>query len=285
MGPREDLGAWNNAITMIDTSVGRMRIELIEGAETPCLYIHGIPTNSYLWRNVAPLVGRKSLLVDLIGYGSSDKPDVDLSLSAQAKYVLEALDKLDVRNFYCVGHDIGGGVCQILAVTTNRVEGMVLVDSVGLDYWPVPPIARLKDPRWDQFITKVDMRAGIKSALLQGVVKKERITDEVVEAYAKPFEDEGGKRAYLRAARALDYRDTAKIVDELARINTPTLLAWGEQDVYLPLKQGERLAKTIRGAKFVVMHDVGHFSPEDDHELVASLIRGFLEIVEKRRRA
>ena len=49
------------------------------GTGDPVLFLHGQPTWSYLWRNIMPeLEGRGRLIaLDLIGYGMSDKPDVD----------------------------------------------------------------------------------------------------------------------------------------------------------------------------------------------------------------
>jgi pimeloyl-ACP methyl ester carboxylesterase len=159
------------------------------------------------------------------------------------------------------------------------VRGMVLVDSVGIDYWPVPQVARLRDPRWDEFIMRVNMRMSIRASLEQGMVRKDRISDDLVAAYAGPFEDEEGKRAYLRAARALDYRDTMRILEDLTRISVPTLIIWGEEDVYLPPHQGRRLSKAIGGSRFVVVSNVGHFFPEDDPELIAALVNGFMDLV------
>lgn len=251
-----------------------MHVEIKDGSDPTCVFIHGIPTNSYLWRNIT--VKNRCVSVDLIGYGMSEKPETDLSVKAQARYVADALRELGVEGFFCVGHDIGGAVCQILAVNSGEVKGMVLIDAAGLDYWPVPPIARLKDPKWDDFIMKTNLVEGFKSALMEGMVRKEKVTSELAESYAKPFNSPEGKMAYLRAARALDYRDTMRIVEELKALTVPTLLLWGEDDVFIPYTQGKRLAEAIRAARLVVASGVGHFSPEDDPVLVASLVNGFI---------
>jgi 2-hydroxymuconate-semialdehyde hydrolase len=49
------------------------------------------------------------------------------------------LDELGVQRATVVGHDIGGGVAQILAVWhPERVARLGLVDSVCYDSWPIP---------------------------------------------------------------------------------------------------------------------------------------------------
>ncbi len=117
-------------------------------------------------------------------------------------------------------------MCVLVAI-------LFLIGSAGLDYWPVPQVARLKDPRWDDYIIKVDLVEGFMESLRQGMVRKERVSEEIAEKYAYPFNSAEGKKAYLRAARALDYRDTMKIADELETLEIPAVLIWGEDDPFL----------------------------------------------------
>jgi len=266
----------------VSISVGGINVER-RGEGSSVVFLHGIPTHSYLWRNVVSnLTGFTSITIDMMGYGYSDKPEgIDLSLSAQANYVVEALEKLGVEKFHLVGHDIGGGVAQIIAVNnTDAVKSITLIDSVGLDYWPVPEIARLKDPIWDRLIEKVDMVEGIKRGLAKGMVRKDRLSDEVAKEYAKPFSGSEGKKAYLRAARALDFRDTMRVADKLRDIECPVLLIWGAEDEYIPPMRGRRLIKYFREAEMITMEKTGHFSPEDNPSLLAAITRAWLKTVE-----
>jgi haloalkane dehalogenase len=50
-----------------------------EGAGDPVLFIHGNPVSSYIWRNIIPYVtpNARAIAVDLIGFGRSDKPEID----------------------------------------------------------------------------------------------------------------------------------------------------------------------------------------------------------------
>jgi 2-hydroxymuconate-semialdehyde hydrolase len=86
--------------------------------------IHGIPTWSYLWRNVVPPLigsGLEIIAVDLLGYGDSDKSiHADLGVAAQAERLTAALRKLNWRGRAIVGHDIGGGVAQLMCANDLR---------------------------------------------------------------------------------------------------------------------------------------------------------------------
>ncbi|HEY1996989.1 alpha/beta fold hydrolase [Paraburkholderia sp.] len=124
------------------------------GDRASIVFIHGIPTSKYLWRNVATGLTDARLgwvAFDLLGYGASSKPaDVDLGIANQAQLIEQALGQLDWESGIVVGHDIGGGVAQLLAANRPRmVRKLVLVDTIAYDSFPEPGIARLKEPVWD----------------------------------------------------------------------------------------------------------------------------------------
>jgi pimeloyl-ACP methyl ester carboxylesterase len=131
------------------------------GAGPSVLLIHGIPTSSYLWRNVAPRLvaaGREVITIDMLGYGASDKPvDADLGIAAQARLISRVLSQIEWQGGTVVGHDIGGGVAQLLAVDNReRVRNLIIVDSIAYDSFPEPGIARLKDAAWDGILGATD---------------------------------------------------------------------------------------------------------------------------------
>src|ERR671917_498738 len=47
------------------------------GTGEPLVFIHGFPTSSHLWRDVVPLLpdGHRAIVIDLLGYGRSDRPN------------------------------------------------------------------------------------------------------------------------------------------------------------------------------------------------------------------
>src|SRR5438445_8809075 len=65
----------------------------------------------------------------------------------------------------------------------------------------------MKKPAWHQIMVNIDLLRRLRKGLEAGVVTPGRATDEVVDEWTRPFQDLGGRRAYLRAARALNNRD------------------------------------------------------------------------------
>lgn len=263
----------------VETRAGTMAYRQA-GAGDPVILIHGIPTNSGLWRHVMAALADDFAVYapDMIGYGASDKPeDQDLSVAAQADYLVDFMDAVGIDAAHLVGHDIGGGVVQIFTVRNpDRARKLVLVDSIAYDSWPEPGIARLKEPVWDEIMQRLDIAKGFRKGLEQGMVQSHKITDEVVDRYADPFRDLDGRMAYLRAARALDNRDTLDIAAQIEAIDKPVLILWGDHDVFQSVDYGRRLADALADARLVVIAEAGHFLPEDQPEVLAQHIRGFL---------
>ncbi|WP_244946886.1 haloalkane dehalogenase [Legionella israelensis] len=81
-----------------------------EGEGKPILFIHGMPSSSYLWRNIIPqfsTVGR-CIAVDLIGHGKSDSPDnIEYTVKDHLNYLTQFIKQLDLKDITIVGHSWG----------------------------------------------------------------------------------------------------------------------------------------------------------------------------------
>src|SRR5579872_3541102 len=89
------------------------------GAGEPVVFLHGFPTSGHLWAEVVPLMpaGHRVVVIDLLGYGRSDRPlDRAVDVAGHAGRVIELLDELRIDSACIVGHGIGGGIAQALAV-------------------------------------------------------------------------------------------------------------------------------------------------------------------------
>ncbi|TMC63223.1 MAG: alpha/beta fold hydrolase [Chloroflexota bacterium] len=253
---------------------------LRKGQGPAVLLLHGIPSSSYLWRDVIdPLSATFDVLApDLLGYGDSDKRlDADLSIAAQARYMVAFMETLGLHQAAVIGHDIGGGVAQLMAVDEpQRVARLTLIDSAVDNNWPVPVIARLKEPAWDQIMVNIDLRKGLREGLEKGMVTADRVTDEVVDEWTRPFQDLGGRRAYLRAARALNNRDLVSRSKHLEELETPTLILWGANDAFLEPRWAEVLQRKFRSSTVEIIDPGGHFLPLDRPDAVVEAITRFL---------
>jgi 2-hydroxymuconate-semialdehyde hydrolase len=261
----------------------RIAYRHFEGGPTVVL-LHGIPTWGFLWRNVIPHLVSRGLgviAIDLLGFGDSDKPSgVDLGIAAQAVRVAAVLHDLHWDGTAIAGHDIGGGVAQLICANDlGLVKRLVLLDTVAYDSFPEPGIARLKDPAWDAILgaPDFDLRKGLAKGFAKGMNHAEMVTPELIQAYERPFQGVEGRLAYLRAARALRTEELSTRMDEIEKLNVPTLILWGSDDVFQPLRYGLRLAQAMTRARFEKVDHAGHFLPEDEPVRVAQLIGDFAD--------
>jgi len=242
------------------------------------LLLHGFPQSSFVWRDLAPLLASRFRVIapDLLGAGDSDKPsDVALTLDAQTGYVRELLDALGVDRFAVVGHGFGGGIAQRLALDTGRVDSLVLVDTVAFDAWPSDVVRQAqRTPSDGETATLV--RAGIRAAFQAGMANRERMTDEALAEYQRPFDGPDGVAAFFRFARALDGRGLADREAELGALDVPVLIFWGEDDPFLPATVAERLNAAIPSSTLGLVPGCGHFLVDDAIETIGPMIHEYL---------
>lgn len=265
----------------IDLSFGMMGFRKAGGEGPPIVFLHGIPTSSFLWRKVVDGLQKNftCYAIDMLGYGDSDKPvGKDLSIEAQSEYIVQWALEVGLDDFHLVGHDIGGGVAQLMAFRhPEKVRRLVLIDTISYDSWPVADIDRLKDAQWDDILRSRDLRSGFRRALEGGLFNKSLVTDEVLEGYVGPFLGQTGREAYLRCARALETHHLSDYSQEIEAILNPTLLLWGQHDSYQELAFGQRLSNALVNNRLEVCPDGSHFLPEDQPDWVIEKIRSFLE--------
>ncbi len=103
-----------------------------EGKGDPILFIHGIPTSSYVWRNVIPHLkdlGR-CIAPDLIGFGKSGKPDIDYTLKDHCHFIKAFIEKLNLKNIILIVHGFGSIVGLDFAMQHPELfKGIVFYES------------------------------------------------------------------------------------------------------------------------------------------------------------
>lgn len=249
------------------------------GEGEPILFIHGITTYSFIWRNVIPqfLDNYEVIVVDLAGCGDSSKNiDDSYSIKNHAKMLLELIDELKLDKLHLVCHDVGGGIGQIMAVhRPDQILSLTLVNAVAYDFWPVYPIISMRTPIIRQ-LAMASLDLGVfKFIVKRGVHKRENVNDELMNYFWKPLKTREGRKAFLYFAHCLNNNDLLEIIDQIHNLKITVLIIRGESDVFLSRKISEKLHENITGSKFVSINKGGHFIQEDEPELLAETILDF----------
>ena len=262
---------------LIDRPLRVAWTELGEGK--PVILLHGIPTWSFLYNEVIPLLAGKVRIIapDFLGHGYSDRRDIfDRSLVAQTAMVLRLMDHLDIQQATMVGHDTGGGVALIMAIHhPKRVERLVLTNVVAYDSWPIDDMIALGNPNWRSKSPKevVDF---VASGLPDGIYNKERLTPEFTAGIVAPYSDEEGKISLIRNASALNTNHTTMLVDKHRSIEAPTLCLWGVHDPWQTIADGIRLSEEIPDARLVRVENASHWIPHDTPQIFAEEVSRFI---------
>jgi pimeloyl-ACP methyl ester carboxylesterase len=250
------------------------------GAGEPVVFLHGFPTSGHLWTDVVPLVpaGHRVVVLDLLGYGRSDRPQGHpVTIRGHADRVIEFLDNLGI-NFACVvGHDIGGGIAQSMAVRyPQRVSRLLLVNSVAFAEWPTRNVklARAMLPL-TRHLPATWLLSILRSDLLRGYQDHDRGARSI-ELYVRPFASAEGRDAFMEHLLALDSADTAAVAPRLKDIVVPTTIVWGRHDPFLPVTLGKRLQAAIPRATLEVVPTASHFVPEDAPAKIGDALAGLL---------
>ncbi len=259
-------------------AVGEVSLEVWdEGQGPPVLLLHGIPTRNLLWKGVVPRLaaaGYRAIAPDLAGFGLSEAPaGVAIDVASQAGWMLSLLDALGVERCLVVGHDIGSGVAQIMAVRApERVSGLVLMDGVYADSWPVEAMSKIA--AWDP-----PAAAKLFDLLVQRIPSTGTTTgvsEEVMRELLAPYEGQEGGLRLIRMAQSLDSRHTVAIVDQLRRRHPPSLLVWGNQDRFQPVQTVARPLADLLDAEPKLLPG-GHFLPLDRPAEIAAEIDHFAQ--------
>ena len=261
-------------------SAGAVAYEVL-GEGPSVVLVHGTPTRSYLWREVAQrLADRFAVYVyDLLGYGDSEKGESqDVSIAAQARLLGELIEAWGLDAPAVVGHDIGGGI----ALRAHLLEGVrfdriALLDAVVLAPWQSRP----KSSTWhvvEHTGAYENMPDHLFEAFFSAYLKEagSRLGEEAFGAYLEQWRGEESRRAFVRQATQLEERHTRELALLLGSIGVPVLVIWGEEDTWLDPAQADRLCEAIPGARLKKVPGAGHFVMEDapvevTRELVAFL--------------
>ncbi|MDQ3318282.1 MAG: alpha/beta fold hydrolase [Actinomycetota bacterium] len=258
----------------------RMRWEEV-GEGPPVVFVHGIPTSPRLWRRVVPLVsGARCLAWEMVGYGASipEGRDRDISVARQAGYLADWMREVGLaEGAVIVGHDLGGGVAQILAANDpSLVRGLVLTNSICYDSWPVAPVKAIRalGPVLAR-LPEAAFRLIYGGFMLAGHDER-AVARESTAEHLPYYAGSDGTAALVRQARSLDVDDTLEVSDRIPEIDVPARLVWGAADRFLPIGYGYRLAYEL-GAPIERVEAGKHFVPEDHPEPVAAAVGAVLE--------
>ena len=127
---------------------GKKMAVIDEGSGEPIVFLHGNPTSSYLWRNIAPKFKETNRIIvpDLMGMGDSEKLDgidnPNYNLMGHYDFLDRLLDKLEIgNNIHFVIHDWGCALGMIYArLNSDKIKSITFMEGIAIpltwEKWP-----------------------------------------------------------------------------------------------------------------------------------------------------
>jgi pimeloyl-ACP methyl ester carboxylesterase len=207
---------------------------------------------------------------DAPGAGLSSDPSESFSMSDWGRCLAEFLDRLDIAQAHVVGLSWGGVLAQeFYRLHPSRVLRLILADTYA--GWKGSFPASVCDQRLAR--CEADSRLTPDEFVSRWVPEMftEGAPDSLREEMAAIMTD-FHPRGFRLMARSLAETDTA---DLLVRIESPTLLLWGDEDRRSPMNIAERLRDAIPNAELAVIAKAGHVSNMEQPDVFNAHVRRF----------
>ncbi|MEO1098335.1 MAG: alpha/beta hydrolase [Bacteroidota bacterium] len=267
------------------------------------ILLHGIPTSSFLYRDVAPMIAEKTgfrvIALDMLGYGQSDKPirAGAYSPQAQAARIYSFATALGVEEFVLGLHDVGGliGWAMFLNDELSRVRGVVVANASPAlanaqgeleGVTPAPLTLEIltgektSREQWSQLDDSNFARQATIEFLEIGFLDDNLITEELLDAYTEPIAN-GAAENFVQFFETFGgiFAEGATLQTIFSEFDKPVGLVWGKDDAFFNVEVvpvnlqnqfsvPDRLFTTIEGA--------GHYVQEEKPDEYAQAISDFI---------
>ncbi|MFQ5969474.1 MAG: alpha/beta fold hydrolase [Nitrososphaerales archaeon] len=235
------------------------------------LFLHGLGASAERWGRVVPIFAKYFHVVapDIIGFGYSDKPEVNYTISFFLDFVMGFVSALGMEHLNLIGSSLGGHIAAELAITSkNRIEKLVLVTPAGIMKESTPVlnhyIAAAMYPTFDNAKKAFEQMAGNPNAV------------DIV--YAKDFVNRmqlpNAKYTFMSAI--MGSKAAPNLSGRLKWIEAPTLILWGEKDGMIPVRYAGNFQSKIKGSQLAIIKGSGHTPYFEKPEAFSDTVLEFL---------
>ena len=238
------------------------------------LFIHGFPFRSTMWGPQLEAVpaGWRFIAPDLRGFGNSELGNEALSIDLFADDLIAILDHLNIEQVVVCGLSMGGYIALSIAERyPHRMRAVVLAATrASAD----SPEAKKSRHELAARTREQGAMAVVESMLPKLVSGATRIQRPEVADFVKVMIQTTNAEAMARTLEALasrnDYRDKVHL------INVAAMVVRGDQDEIIKREEMDLLARSVRGAKYEPIPNVGHLPNLEAPDVFNNLMSTFL---------
>ncbi|MFD3925770.1 alpha/beta fold hydrolase [Streptomyces sp. NPDC058614] len=242
------------------------------GTGDPVLFLHGIGCNALTWEPQLQVLAssRRVIAIDARGHGGSPPAEGPMTLRDYADDVLAVMSALGIERAPVVGLSMGGMVAMTMALAApERVTGLVLADTGAHANEQMAAMMRAAGASAVEY----GMRANVEQmtpALFSSAALAEN------PPYIREFQDQVATTDPYSFSVALGAIAELDLLDDLPRLDVPTLVLVGDEDQSLPPEFSKAIASAVPGAELHVIEDAGHMANLDQPEVFTDHLVRFL---------
>nr|WP_244447783.1 alpha/beta hydrolase [Methylobacterium oryzae] len=254
------------------------------------LLLHGFPTSSHMFRNLIPLLADRYRVIapDYPGFGGSDAPDhrtFAYTFAHYADIVDGLLSRLGVDRYAMYVMDYGAPVGYRLALKhPERVSALIVQNGNAYEeglkaFWdPIKAYWREDTPERREALAFLVAPETTKFQYVDGVADVTRIDPDNWLHDQVLLDRPGNKDIQLDLFR--DYGTNVPLYPQFQAFfrerKPPTLIVWGKNDTIFPADGAHPYLRDLPDAELHLL-DTGHFALEDKLDVMAPMIRDFLD--------
>ncbi len=240
----------------------------MEISQGQILILHGWGSSGKSWNKVKESLnslGYSVIIPDLPGFGQEPEPPKPWSVDDYVSWVEQFCIKNNLNNFLLLGHSFGGRVAiKFTAKYQERIKKLILFSAAGVTPRPKNKLSLLK------ILAKV-----INSVFSLPVLNLfENISRKV-------FYKILGNRDYYFLSSQIMRETFKKVIEEdlssyLNKINTSTLIVWGEKDLMTPVSDAQKIHQEIPNSVLKIVPNENHYFYAKNPEKLVEAIKEFI---------
>lgn len=229
------------------------------------IFIHGSGGNASIWKKAMEIIaqaGWGSIAISLPGHGTSEGEGM-ASIPEYCEFINDFIETKGLGNIFLAGHSLGGGIVLDFALKyPEKLTGIILIGTG----------ARLRvHPQALEMFRQ--MAEGEREPKFEPWAFAEHTPAHILAEGEKEWSMTNPRVRYMDLMAC----DKFDIMQDVEKIQLPTLIVVGTKDRLTPIKYAEYLYKKIKGAKLEIISEAGHMLMLEAPEPLSLAITNFLK--------
>lgn len=251
-----------------------------EGSGTPIILLHGTSASLHTWDGWTKELTKNNYRVirmDLPAFGITGANKDNLyDLPSYSKFLTDFVNQLELDKFILAGNSLGGSISwHYTSSNPEKVQKLILLDPAGFPSKKERPLVfeLAEIPILNQILKHITPKSLIKDNLEQVYFDDSKVTENLVDRYHQMILRKGSRAAFIERAK-LEVQDYTEL---LYTIKSPTLIIWGEDDLWIPVEDGFKFKERMANSSLVIMKETGHVPMEEKPLESVALVLNFLK--------